>query len=180
MTRKIFSFLFSFICILVAHPLQAGNNTYIGSLTGTIKDKADGKPIAGATIAIPDLKTTTVSDANGKFTINLNSKGIHLVEVSYIGYGTFYQNVDFTRTSSLDVVLAQSTVEAEEIVVTGVSRATEIRRAPIPIVAVGKDFLQQHAGATNIIDAVANIPGVAAVTTGPNISKPFIDRKSVV
>ncbi|HWB93954.1 MAG TPA: TonB-dependent receptor [Puia sp.] len=145
-----------------------------GTLTGTVIDKADGKPISGATITIPDLKAGTVTDANGKFTIVIGSKGIHLVEVSFIGYGTFYKNLDLGKTNKLDVQLSVSTVEAEEVVVTGVSRATEIKKAPIPIAAVGKAYLEQHAAATNVIDAIANLPGVSAVTTGPNVSKPFI------
>jgi iron complex outermembrane receptor protein len=41
-------------------------------------------------------------------------------------------------------------------------------------VAVGKSFLDQHSASGNVIDEIANLPGVNAVTTGPNISKPFI------
>ena len=174
MNRKLHAFFFLLFCIFCSQPLLAGEPVNYGSLTGTITDKADGKPIAGATITIPDLKAATISDENGKFTINLSSKGTHLVEVSYVGYGSFYQNIDFGKTTQLDVRLSVSTVETEEIIVTGVSRATELKRAPIPIVAVNKEYLQQHSAASNIIDAVANLPGVSAVTTGPNISKPFI------
>jgi iron complex outermembrane recepter protein len=152
----------------------AGKGADYGTLTGVVTDKATGKPIAGATVTVPDLKAGTVSDENGKFLINSSSKGTHLVEVSYVGYGTFYQNVDFGKTTALVVQLSLSTLEAEQVVVTGVSRATELKRAPIPIVAVGKSYLEQHSAATNVIDAVANLPGISAVTTGPNVSKPFI------
>jgi len=145
-----------------------------GTITGTVTDKATGKPIAGATITIPDLKAAAVSNDSGKFTINISSKGMHLVEVTYVGYATFYQNVDFGKTTTVDVKLVLSTLESEQVVVTGVSRATEIKRAPIPIVAVGKSYIDQHSAATNVIDEVANLPGISAVTTGPNVSKPFI------
>jgi iron complex outermembrane receptor protein len=154
--------------------LLAGPGPDLGTLTGTVTDKADGKPVVGATISIPDLKTGTTTDINGKFSITLATKGIHLVQVSYVGYATFNQNVDFTTISHLDVQLSLSTIEAGEVVVTGVSKATEIKRAPIPIVAVGKSYMDQHSASGNVIDAVANLPGISAVTTGPNISKPFI------
>jgi iron complex outermembrane receptor protein len=174
MTRRLylFSFLLTSIFSYPALPADAGPE--LGTLTGTVTDKADGKPISGATISIPDMKTGTVTDGNGKFSITLATKGIHLVEVSYVGYATFNQNVDFAVISHLDVQLALSTIEAGEVVVTGVSKATEIKRAPIPIVAVGKSYIDQHSAAGNVIDAVANLPGISAVTTGPNISKPFI------
>ncbi|HLI92373.1 MAG TPA: TonB-dependent receptor, partial [Puia sp.] len=153
---------------------MAGPGDDVTTLTGTVTDKADGKPIAGATISIPDLKTGTVTGADGKFSITVTSRGTHMVEVSYVGYATFNQVVDFSKTNHIDVQLSLATIEAGEVIVTGVSKATEIRRAPIPIVAVGKTELEQHSAAGNIIDAVANLPGVSAVTTGPNISKPFI------
>ncbi|MGZ3750210.1 MAG: TonB-dependent receptor [Mucilaginibacter sp.] len=146
----------------------------IGTLTGTITDKADGKPIPGATISIPDLRLGTVSDANGKYSIANLPKGVYLVQVSFIGYATFNQRVDFSKTGLLDVQLQTSSIEAGEVVITGVSKATEIRRDPVPMAAVSKTFIDQHSASGNIIDQIANLPGVSAVTTGPNISKPFI------
>lgn len=174
MNWKLHPFLLLSFYIFCYHSLLAGGRIEFGSISGTVKDKADGKPIAGATITIPDLKAGTVSDDKGNFSLAVNSKGVHLVQVSYVGYASFYRNVDFGKTSQLDILLSVSTVETEEVVVTGVSRATELKRAPIPIVAVGKAYLEQHSAATNVIDAVANLPGVSAVTTGPNVSKPFI------
>ncbi|HUB62722.1 MAG TPA: TonB-dependent receptor [Puia sp.] len=174
MNRKLHICLLATICIVSFYPVLANSDPDLGTLTGTVTDKTDGKPIAGATISIPDLKTGTTTDANGKFSITLATKGIHLVQVSYVGYATYDQNVDFTVVSRLDVQLSLSTIESGEVVVTGVSKATEIKRAPIPIVAVGKTYMDQHSAAGNVIDAVANLPGISAVTTGPNISKPFI------
>jgi len=40
--------------------------------------------------------------------------------------------------------------------------------------AVNKTYIDQHSASGNVIDEIANLPGVSAVTTGPNISKPFI------
>jgi iron complex outermembrane receptor protein len=174
MTRRFYLFSLFLTCIFSYQALLADAGPELGTLTGTVTDKADGKPISGATISVPDMKTGTVTDASGKFSITLATKGIHLVEVSYVGYATFDQNIDFAVVSHLDVQLTLSTIEAGEVVVTGVSKATEIKRAPIPIVAVGKSYMDEHSAAGNVIDAVANLPGISAVTTGPNISKPFI------
>jgi iron complex outermembrane receptor protein len=146
----------------------------IGSLSGTITDKADGKPIPGATISIPDLRIGTISDANGKYSIGQLPKGIYLVQISFIGYATFNQRVDLSKTTKLDVILQTSSIEASEVVITGVSKATEIKRDPVPMAAVSKTYIDQHSASTNVIDQIANLPGISAVTTGPNVSKPFI------
>jgi iron complex outermembrane receptor protein len=144
----------------------------ISSLTGTVM--ADGKPLAGATISIPDLRIGTATDANGKFTINNIPKGSYLIEISYVGYATFSQKIDLTKDNVLNAVLKLSSIEAGEVVVTGVSRATSIRRAPVPMAAINKAYINEHAASGNVIDEIANLPGISAVTTGPNVSKPFI------
>ncbi|HEY4325683.1 MAG TPA: TonB-dependent receptor [Mucilaginibacter sp.] len=144
------------------------------TLIGTITDKADGKPIIGATVSVPDLRTGSITDINGHYTLKNLPKGIYLVQVSYVGYATFNQKVDFTKTTTLDAQLQSSSIETGEVVITGVSKATEIKRDPVPMTAVSKSYIDQHSASGNVIDEIANLPGVSAVTTGPNISKPFI------
>ena len=62
----------------------------------------------------------------------------------------------------------------QTIIVTGVRGATLLRETPIAIVAVSSKTLLQTIE-PNIIDAlVLHVPGLSAVKTGPNISKPFI------
>ncbi len=146
----------------------------IGTLRGVVTDKTDGKPIFGASINIPDLKTGSSTNSKGEYTINRVPKGVYLVQVSYLGYASFTQRVDFSKISILNIQLESSAIESGEVVVTGVSKATEIKRNPVPMVAVGKEFLDERAGSGNVIDKIANIPGISAVTTGPNVSKPFI------
>jgi iron complex outermembrane recepter protein len=177
MRIKIFYFIvLLFLCASAFSNIvyHSPDPTLIGNLTGTVTDKADGKAIAGATVSIPDLRMGTVTDANGKYLIAHLPKGVYLIEISFVGYGTFNQRVDLNTTNTLDAVLQVSTIEAGEVVITGVSKATEIKRDPVPIVAIGKTYIDQHSASGNVIDEVANLPGISAVTTGPNISKPFI------
>ncbi|MDB5032056.1 TonB-dependent receptor [Mucilaginibacter sp.] len=160
--------------LLAGSIITKGADIDPGALTGTVTDKKDGTPIIGATINIPDLKIGTNTDANGKFAINRLSKGVYLVQISYLGYSTFTQKVDFSKTTVLDVQLQESSIETGEVIITGVSKATELKRSPVPMIAVGKAYIDQRSAAGNVIDMIANLPGVSAVTTGPNISKPFI------
>jgi iron complex outermembrane receptor protein len=176
-TMKIRLILIGFIYLLSANLLKAATpieTLPAGSLTGTVTDKKDGSPLIGAVINIPDLKTGAATDINGKFTINRVPSGVYLVQVSYVGYSSYTQKVDFSKTSVLNIQLQASAIEAGEVVITGVSRATELKRNPVPMVAVGKTYLDQHSASGNAIDQIANLPGISAVTTGPNVSKPFI------
>src|SRR6201996_9363829 len=178
MKLKLFCFLLLFISFAsFAHTAVKHatiDDDVVSTLSGVVTDKADGKPIPGATVSVPDLRISTASDANGKYTIHQLPKGVYLVQVSFIGYATFNQKVDFSKTTQLDIQLQSSSIEAGEVVITGVSRATEIKRDPVPMAAVSKTYIDQHSASTNVIDEIANLPGISAVTTGPNVSKPFI------
>jgi len=144
----------------------------ISSLKGVVT--GDGKPLAGASVSIPDLRIGVATDINGKYEINNIPKGVYLVEITYVGYASFNQKVDLTKDNVLNANLKLSSIEAGEVVVTGVSRATSIKRAPVPMAVVNKAYINEHSASGNVIDEIANLPGVSAVTTGPNISKPFI------
>lgn len=62
----------------------------------------------------------------------------------------------------------------EVLVTTGATRAVSIRENPVAISSVPSRRIDRAVEA-NLIDAlVKNVPGLSAVKTGPNISKPFI------
>ena len=99
--------------------------------------------------------------------------GDYLVQAGFVGYKNIVKRISLNENTTADFVLEISITEESEIVITGTSKATTIKRNPIPIVSINKQYLQQNLS-TNIIDAIARVPGINAVTTGPNVSKPFI------
>jgi iron complex outermembrane receptor protein len=162
--------------IFTAFGTQAAvNPTYPpGGVSGTVTDKTSGTPISGVYVSVPDLKNATATNEKGVYTLTNVPKGVYLVQFTFLGYGTVTRNVDFSKTSTLNIQLQLSSIETSEVIITGVSRATEIKRNPVPMVAVSKTFLDERSASGNVIDEIANLPGVSAVTTGPNVSKPFI------
>jgi len=142
-------------------------------LTGKITDNITGESVAGATVYIPELKTGTIADKDGIYKIDNLPRTKVIIQVSFLGYKSIIETIDLATTSSKDFVLVQAITEMNEVVITGSSRATEISRTPVPMITVSSRELQQNLN-TNIIDAIAKLPGVSAVTTGPNVSKPFI------
>jgi iron complex outermembrane receptor protein len=142
-------------------------------ITGKIIDNITGEPIPGAIVYIPELKTGTIADIKGVYKIENLPKVKVIIQVSFLGYKSVVENIDLATTTSRDFIMEQAITEMNEVVVTGSSRATEITRTPVPMITVNSRELQQNLN-TNIIDAIAKLPGVSAVTTGPNVSKPFI------
>ena len=144
------------------------------TLSGVVADSKTNLPLQGASVYIPDLKLGVVTDSLGKFTIKNLPTGTFLIEIKYEGYKTFSQSIILKDAFITQNFLLEETVtEVSEVVVTGTSKATQIKRNPVPIISINHDYLVTNVS-TNAIDAIAKVPGVRAVTTGPNVSKPFI------
>lgn len=143
-------------------------------LDGRVVDSQTKENLPGALITIPDLKLSVVTNDSGQFTFsNIPAKGRFLIEIRYIGYRTLIQNVDLAVASGLEFALTPSTIEANEVVVTGTAFSTDNRKNSTAVSSVTKDQLVNRPSG-NLIDAIAKVPGVSQVTTGAGISKPVI------
>ena len=162
--------LFFFICLLVFSYHQANAQT---RLTGKITENLKGEAIPGATIYFPELKRGAASDKTGSYRVENLPKLKVTVQIGFLGYKTIVARVDLAMQTTMNFVLEQSIAEMSEVVITGSSRASEIKRSPLPMATLDRRELEENLS-TNIIEAITNLPGISAVTTGPNVSKPFI------
>jgi iron complex outermembrane recepter protein len=173
--RSIFKKLFGiFMLSSISVFLFANTKTGNGEITGSVTNRATGRPITGATISIPDLKITVVADEGGHYTLRRLAKGSYLIQISAIGFAGLTQTVDFSRTSKLDFQLAPSWNTLADAVVTSLGNTTSKLRTPIPVTVFTHNMLIQQA-ATNVIDEIALQPGLNEITEGPGISKPVIN-----
>ena len=170
--KRIITYILSIVLSFVSLSVHA-HDPNTASLSGSVTEKATGRPIPGATVYINDLKLGAVTDTSGHYSFHNLPSGKFLVEARSVGFKALTITVSINGATEQNFELAENVVEESEIVVTGLSKATQIRRSPIPIVSVGHSTLATNLN-TNIIDAITKVPGVTAVTTGPNISKPYI------
>ncbi len=143
------------------------------SIRGHVLNATDKSPLIGATVYISDLKTGAVTNENGAFTLQNLPKGNFLAEVSAVGFAKMVLKIKSTDTASIEILLPETAVEMQEVIVTGSSFSTERAKNPVPVVQVRRDVLLQNSS-TNLIDALAKLPGVSQVSTGTAISKPVI------
>ncbi len=159
--------------ILLASNANYALNSGKTSLSGKITDSLTKESIFGVTIYIPDLQNGAVSKIDGTYRIDNLPQTKVLLQISCIGYKSIIATIDLATTSIKDFVMETSVKEITQFVVTGTSQATELKRNPVPVSVVDRLSIVQSAS-TNAIDLIARQPGVSAVTTGPNVSKPFI------
>ncbi len=142
-------------------------------LKGKVTDRKEKATLSGASIYIPDLKIGAASKADGTYLLKNIPEGTYLIEVTFIGYASQYKELRFKGETIADFSLEQSSAESPEVVVTGVSSATEEHDNPVPVSFVTKNDLLETSS-SNIIDALSNAPGVSQISMGPAISKPVI------
>lgn len=145
-----------------------------GSLKGRLT--AGSEPLSFATVALSGTSIGGTTNDKGYYHLKNVPAGTYTVVFSNIGYVTerYHVSVKPDEAALLNGNLQESSSKLSEVTVTGVSRKTELRRNPVPIAVMTKKEMDQNVN-NNIIDAIVKgVPGVNAVTTGPNISKPFI------
>ncbi len=95
---------------------QAVNNTkQQQKITGVIKDAITGETLIGVNVTLKGTTKGTITDMNGKFTLDVPASGV--LVVSFIGYET--QTVTLSGHSVVNIKLRQDIKALDEVVVIG-------------------------------------------------------------
>ncbi len=144
-----------------------------GAFSGIVKDAQTGNPIEGASVYISDVKLGSITDKKGFFILMHVSDGKHLVEVSHIGYSTQAFSISIDGDLQKEILLQPTIVENNAVVVTGVTKATQLKNIPFQVSVMKKQDLLQTSS-MNIIESITKKAGISSISTGPAISKPII------
>ncbi|WP_210416855.1 SusC/RagA family TonB-linked outer membrane protein [Echinicola soli] len=87
------------------------------TITGTVLSAEDGTSIPGATIKVKNASIGTVTDIDGKFTLNVPEGTEVILVVSFVGYKT--EEVSMGNKTQVEVRLVEDLQQLEEAVVVG-------------------------------------------------------------
>lgn len=159
-----------FVTCAIAQNLSGNTRT----ITGIVKDAKTKQPLPFSNVLLVNSNNGSSADMSGKFKIDIpvDAEAPKLA-VFYVGYQT--DTITLSAAKNDYTIYLQSAGNIlKQVVVTGVSKATEIKKDPAPIVAISPKQIEETS-ASNIVDAlVKHAPGLTALKTGPNVSKPFI------
>ncbi len=142
-------------------------------ISGNIKDEQTKEILSGVLIYINDLKTGATTDKEGNFKLENIKTGTYLFEIILIGYKKSVIRIFIGNDTLVSFLISESVSELNEVVITAVSRSTELKLSPIIIKPIDVGDLNENSS-TNLIDALKNVPGLNQITTGAGISKPTI------
>lgn len=157
--QLVFSLLFG-MGILLSLPTSS---VYAqGSLvSGTIKDAESGEPIPGVNVVAKGTTNGTVTDIDGKYSVNADSNTI--LVISYVGFET--QEIAVGTRSTIDIDLGYDVSQLGEVVVIGYG---EVNRGDVTgsVIAVDSDDFNKGAISTPQELLVGKVPGVVITSQG--------------
>lgn len=104
--------LILFIGMLLTFSLNAFSQTV--TVRGTVTEEKDGEPLVGATITAKGTQIATMSDVDGKFTLEVP---VHITKLVVTYVGMFPVEVDVKPT--VNVVMEENSQILNEVIVTG-------------------------------------------------------------
>lgn len=87
------------------------------TINGTVRDKMTNTPMAGVTVIDNETKTGTVTDANGRYVLNIPKRDRITLSFQFLGMRTL--EVVWSGRTPLDVLMEEDAEAIGEVVVTG-------------------------------------------------------------
>lgn len=144
MKRKLLSFFVLWVMLLTTAFAQDRR------ITGTVTSSKDGSPIAGATIQVVGTNVGARSGEDGSFTLMVPSSATR-IQVSNLGFET--SNVALSSSNHYNIVLTDTELSLDEVIVTGVAAATNVKKLTVSVTRVGADQISQ-ANPTSVSSAL--------------------------
>lgn len=143
-------------------PLWASQSTaivqqHVKQITGIVNDTS-GAPVIGANVVEVGSTNGTITDVDGKFTLNV-SVGAKL-KVSYIGYND--QQITVGNSNSYTIILKEDTESLDEVVVVGYGTQKKVNlTGSVATISSDKLVNRTSANVTNML--AGQMPGVTII-----------------
>ena len=168
--------------LLVALPVVAQAQGAV--ITGRVQSE-QGQPLAGANVQIAELNVSIGTSAAGTFSITIPAARMRtapvVLRVRAIGYVPQTRNVSLTAgNQNFNFDLRRDVTQLSEVVVTGVTAATESVKLPFTVAKIDESQMPVQ-GSNPIAQLQGKIPGATIVSaTGRPGTAPSVVLRGAV
>ena len=151
--------LFLLLCINLY-----GNSQERFTLSGTVFENQGNETLIGANIIIDELKTGTISNEYGFYSITL-AKGIYEFTISNIGYSTIKKTIILDKDILKDFTLSEATEALDEVLIETNIESLNIRTPQMSVNSLTASSIKQIPvvfGEADVIKAITLLPGVSS------------------
>jgi len=138
------------------------------SISGYLKDSETGEALIGATIALKNTSTGTITNNYGFYSISL-PKGVYLFQFSYIGYESKVLEIQLNKNQKVSPTLKLDETDLEVIVIS--AEDNEDLHVINPLKKINLRPLSQNlkkgiSGENDLFQSIQSIPGVNSTSDG--------------
>lgn len=140
------------------------------SLSGHVKDSANGEDLIGVTIYTIQPRYGTATNAYGFYSFTL-PKGNYEVVFSFLGYKTVKRTITLTGNQTLNINLNSETEQLQEVVVVDdrvEERLSKPQMSVSELTAKEIKKIPQFLGEVDVIRTLTLLPGISTVGEGAN------------
>ncbi|MGN5953486.1 TonB-dependent receptor [Sphingobacterium lactis] len=155
--------IFTLILFLFSHSNPAFSQEKV-SISGYVKDANTGESLIAAVIRIPDLKLSGYTNNYGFYSLSVPT-GSYQVEVSFVGYQTWVQQVDIASGKNLNIEMKPESNAIEEVVISGKKQDENVSSAQMGSLKFTMEEVKNIPvifGERDILKTIQLLPGVAS------------------
>lgn len=161
-----------FVIVAVAFGISAGYGQECAhSLSGKVVDEQDGSPVIGATILLKEKNKYYATGIDGSFIMKALCKGPLVLTISSVGYQKRTTTINnIPEKGAMKIALKRSLENLKEVEVVGlVTEGSTVQKGVLDTKAI------EAYSSKSLGEALKEVPGVSALSTGTNIAKPMIN-----
>ena len=138
------------------------------TLSGSIFEAEGQETLIGANVLILDLKTGTISNEYGFYSITLE-KGTYQITISSIGYASLQETITLDRDISQNFTLNEARESLDEVLIETNIETLNIKTPQMSVNSLSASSIKQIPvvfGESDVIKAITLLPGVSSAGEG--------------
>ncbi|MCG8309420.1 MAG: carboxypeptidase-like regulatory domain-containing protein [Cytophagales bacterium] len=149
-------------------PLPATKPKLNHTLSGYIRDLNSGESLIGATIFIEELKSGSITNAYGFYSITI-PEGDYTFSYSYIGFKEITKEVNLNQNIELDILLDEDTEFLQEVVVDAsksIPFIENVQKGHTGLLPISVTQMPALMGEHDVIKSLQSVPGIKLFADG--------------
>ena len=138
------------------------------TLSGTIMDANTNETLIGVNVIIPQLKVGVTTNEYGFYSITL-PKGIHIVQISSLGYKIMEESIDLNQNSKKNFILYSNETALKEVIVNSNKTTIDIKKPEMSVNKLSISAIKKMPvvlGEVDVIKSLLLLPGVTNAGEG--------------
>ncbi|WP_240312728.1 TonB-dependent receptor [Flavihumibacter solisilvae] len=175
--------LFSFLAAIASTASAQTTNSV--TLSGYIRDKANGEALINATLRLNPGSFTVQTNAYGFYSVTL-PQGNYTLQVTYTGYDEYSRELVINQSTSLDIPLQVAPAAMEEVIVQGEKKLKRTNTVALGIQQLTMNQVRKipaFMGEPDLVKALLTLPGITTVgegASGFNVRGGNVDENLII